>query len=150
MTPAFWQRQVRRRARRRRATMAAARSGRGRRINVEFCSANPTGPLHVGHGRGTVFGDALASILAHAGYAVTREYYVNDGGAQIETLARSLHLRYREALGEAIAAIPEGLYPGDYLIPLGAGDRRARRRPVARLRRSRMAAPHSSARASRR
>ena len=80
--------------------------GGGRRINVEFCSANPTGPLHVGHGRGTVFGDALAAILAHAGYAVTREYYVNDGGAQIETLARSLHLRYREALGETIGDDP--------------------------------------------
>ena len=84
------------------------RPGPRTQVNVEFCSANPTGPLHVGHGRGTVFGDALASVLEHAGYAVTREYYVNDGGAQIETLARSLHLRYREALGEAIGEIPAG------------------------------------------
>jgi arginyl-tRNA synthetase len=117
LTPAFWQRQVLEVLEQ---GPAYGRSdlGRGRKINVEFCSANPTGPLHVGHGRGTVFGDALASVLAHAGYDVTREYYVNDGGAQIETLARSLHLRYREALGEAIGAIPAGLYPGDYLIPV--------------------------------
>ena len=93
--------------------------GRGEAVNVEFCSANPTGPLHVGHGRGTVFGDALAALLEHVGYAVTREYYVNDGGAQIEALARSVHLRYREALGEPVGAIPAGLYPGDYLIPVG-------------------------------
>ncbi|MFZ1427163.1 MAG: arginine--tRNA ligase [Geminicoccaceae bacterium] len=116
MVPGFWQQQVRT------VLDAGADYGRsalggGRKVNVEFCSVNPTGPLHAGHGRGTVFGDALAAILAHAGYAVTREYYVNDGGAQIETLARSLHLRYREALGEAIEAIPAGLYPGEYLIP---------------------------------
>jgi arginyl-tRNA synthetase len=92
--------------------------GGGLPVNVEYCSANPTGPLHVGHGRGTAFGDALANLLEKAGFAVTREYYVNDGGAQVETLARSLHLRYREALGEAIGEIPAGLYPGTYLIPL--------------------------------
>jgi len=88
-------------------------------VNVEYVSANPTGPLHVGHGRGAVFGDALASLLEKAGFAVTREYYINDAGAQIETLARSLHLRYAQALGEEIGDIPEGLYPGDYLIPVG-------------------------------
>ena len=87
------------------------RSATAAAVNVEFCSANPTGPLHVGHGRGTVFGDALAGVLGHAGFAVTREYYVNDGGAQIETLARSLHLRYREALGEAIGEIPPASIP---------------------------------------
>jgi len=85
-------------------------------VNVEYVSANPTGPLHVGHCRGAVVGDALASLLKKAGFAVTREYYTNDAGSQIETLARSLHLRYREALGEKIDKIPEGLYPGDYLI----------------------------------
>jgi arginyl-tRNA synthetase len=88
-------------------------------INVEYVSANPTGPLHVGHGRGAVFGDALASLLEKAGFAVTREYYINDAGTQIETLARSLHLRYRQALGEEIGDIPEGFYPGEYLIPAG-------------------------------
>lgn len=88
-------------------------------VNVEYVSANPTGPLHVGHGRGAVFGDALAALLEKAGFAVTREYYINDAGAQIETLARSLHLRYREALGDDIGEIPEGLYPGDYLKPVG-------------------------------
>ena len=93
--------------------------GRGEPVNVEYVSANPTGPLHVGHGRGAVFGDALANLLAKAGYKVTREYYINDAGAQVDVLARSTHLRYREALGEAIGAIPEGLYPGDYLIPVG-------------------------------
>jgi arginyl-tRNA synthetase len=93
--------------------------GAGEPMNVEFVSANPTGPMHVGHGRGAVFGDALASLLAFAGYAVTREYYINDAGAQVDVLARSAYLRYREALGEAIGAIPEGLYPGDYLKPVG-------------------------------
>ena len=93
--------------------------GRGRPVNVEYVSANPTGPLHVGHARGAVVGDALANLLAHMGFAVTREYYVNDAGAQVDTLARSVHARYREACGEAIGAIPEGLYPGDYLIPVG-------------------------------
>ncbi|MEM7508532.1 MAG: arginine--tRNA ligase [Pseudomonadota bacterium] len=93
--------------------------GAGRKINVEYVSANPTGPLHVGHTRGAVFGDALARLLAHAGWDVTKEYYINDGGGQIDTLARSAYLRYREACGEHIE-IPEGLYPGDYLVPVGA------------------------------
>jgi len=93
--------------------------GRGEKINVEYVSANPTGPMHVGHGRGAVFGDALASLLAFAGFDVTREYYVNDAGAQVDVLARSAFLRYREALGENIGPIPDGLYPGDYLKPVG-------------------------------
>ncbi len=88
-------------------------------INVEYVSANPTGPMHVGHGRGAVFGDALANLLSFAGNEVTREYYINDAGAQVDVLARSAFLRYREALGEAIGEIPEGLYPGDYLKPVG-------------------------------
>ena len=92
--------------------------GAGKRVNVEYVSANPTGPMHMGHCRGAVVGDALASVLEYAGYAVTREYYVNDAGGQVDTLARSVHLRYREALGEDIGEIPEGLYPGDYLIPV--------------------------------
>lgn len=96
-----------------------SKAGQGRRVNVEYVSANPTGPMHVGHGRGAVVGDALAGLLAKAGYDVTREYYINDAGAQVDQLARSLHLRYREALGEKIETIPEGLYPGDYLIPIG-------------------------------
>ncbi|HEY3678774.1 MAG TPA: arginine--tRNA ligase [Bradyrhizobium sp.] len=93
--------------------------GKGEKINVEYVSANPTGPMHVGHGRGAVFGDALANLLAFAGYEVTREYYINDAGAQVDVLARSAFLRYREALGENVGAIPEGLYPGDYLKPVG-------------------------------
>lgn len=98
--------------------------GRGKpqalpRVNVEYVSANPTGPMHVGHGRGAVFGDALANLLAFAGREVTREYYINDAGAQVEVLARSAHLRYREALGEDIGTVPEGLYPGEYLKPVG-------------------------------
>jgi arginyl-tRNA synthetase len=88
-------------------------------VNVEYVSANPTGPMHVGHGRGAVFGDALAGLLAFSGRAVTREYYINDAGAQVDVLARSAFLRYREALGAEIGAIPEGLYPGDYLVPVG-------------------------------
>jgi arginyl-tRNA synthetase len=94
--------------------------GQGAPVNVEYVSANPTGPMHVGHCRGAVFGDALAKLLGVAGFKVTREYYVNDAGAQVDTLARSVFLRYREALGEDIGAIPEGLYPGDYLKPVGA------------------------------
>jgi arginyl-tRNA synthetase len=94
--------------------------GAGAPVNVEYVSANPTGPMHVGHGRGAVFGDSLANLLAFAGYKVTREYYINDAGAQVDVLARSAYLRYREALGEDIGAIPEGLYPGDYLKPVGA------------------------------
>jgi len=93
--------------------------GSGRTVNVEYVSANPTGPMHMGHCRGAVVGDALASLLEFAGHEVTREYYVNDAGGQVDVLARSVHLRYREALGEDIGAIPEGLYPGDYLVPLG-------------------------------
>ncbi len=94
--------------------------GHGQPVNVEYVSANPTGPMHVGHGRGAVFGDALANLLDFAGYKVTREYYINDAGGQVDVLARSAFLRYREALGEAIGDIPEGLYPGDYLKPVGA------------------------------
>jgi arginyl-tRNA synthetase len=93
--------------------------GQGEPVNVEYVSANPTGPMHVGHCRGAVFGDALAALLDKAGFQVAREYYINDAGAQVDVLARSAHLRYREALGESIT-IPEGLYPGDYLKPLGA------------------------------
>ena len=93
--------------------------GGGVPVNVEYVSANPTGPMHVGHGRGAVFGDALANLLAFTGFAVTREYYVNDAGAQVDVLARSAYLRYREALGEDIGPIPDGLYPGEYLKPVG-------------------------------
>jgi arginyl-tRNA synthetase len=93
--------------------------GKSEKVNVEYVSANPTGPMHVGHGRGAVFGDALANLLAFVGYDVTREYYVNDAGAQVDVLARSAFLRYREALGEDIGPMPEGLYPGDYLRPVG-------------------------------
>src|SRR5690349_2266119 len=93
--------------------------GNNEPVNVEYVSANPTGPMHVGHGRGAVFGDALANLLAFAGFKVTREYYINDAGAQVDVLARSAYLRYRPALGEDIGAIPEGLYPGDYLKPVG-------------------------------
>ncbi|WP_336056619.1 arginine--tRNA ligase [Nitratireductor sp. CH_MIT9313-5] len=93
--------------------------GRGHKVNVEYVSANPTGPMHVGHCRGAVVGDALANVLAFAGFDVTKEYYINDAGAQIDVLARSVMLRYREALGEKIEEIPSGLYPGDYLVPLG-------------------------------
>ncbi|HEV2598339.1 arginine--tRNA ligase [Sphingopyxis sp.] len=94
--------------------------GQGRRVNVEYVSANPTGPMHVGHCRGAVVGDALAALLEYAGHEVIREYYVNDAGAQVDVLARSVHMRYREALGEDVGAIPEGLYPGDYLIPVAS------------------------------
>jgi arginyl-tRNA synthetase len=97
-----------------------SKAGAGRRVNVEYVSANPTGPMHMGHCRGAVVGDALASLLEAAGYAVVREYYVNDAGAQVDVLARSAHLRYLEALGRQIGEIPEGLYPGDYLKPVGA------------------------------
>jgi arginyl-tRNA synthetase len=93
--------------------------GGGALVNVEFVSANPTGPLHVAHARGAVVGDALAALLGKAGFEVTREYYINDAGGQVDTLARSAYLRYREALGEDIGVIPEGLYPGDYLKPVG-------------------------------
>jgi arginyl-tRNA synthetase len=93
--------------------------GGAEKVNVEYVSANPTGPMHVGHCRGAVFGDAMCSLLQFAGYDVTREYYINDAGAQVDVLARSAFLRYREALGENIGEIPEGFYPGDYLVPVG-------------------------------
>lgn len=93
--------------------------GAGHRTNVEYVSANPTGPMHVGHCRGAVVGDALANLLAFAGHDVTKEYYINDAGSQIDVLARSVFLRYREALGEQVGEIPSGLYPGDYLVPVG-------------------------------
>jgi arginyl-tRNA synthetase len=119
MRPAFWQGVV--------ATilLQGAQFGRtglggGERINVEYVSANPTGPMHVGHCRGAVFGDALANLLAFAGWDVTREYYINDAGGQVNKLARSVFMRYREALGEDIGAMPETLYPGEYLKPVGA------------------------------
>ncbi len=95
-------------------------TGGGVKVNVEYVSANPTGPMHVGHCRGAVVGDTLANLLEFAGYDVTREYYTNDAGGQIDVLARSVYLRYREALGENIGAMPEGLYPGDYLVSVGA------------------------------
>ena len=94
-------------------------AGKGVRVNVEYVSANPTGPMHMGHCRGAVVGDALAALLEYVGHPVTREYYINDAGGQVDVLARSAHLRYREALGEAVGEIPEGLYPGDYLVPVG-------------------------------
>jgi arginyl-tRNA synthetase len=117
LTPDVWRGEI--------ATITAAGSeygrsemGAGSRVNVEYVSANPTGPMHMGHCRGAVVGDALAATLEYAGFGVTREYYINDAGGQVDTLARSAHLRYREALGETIA-IPEGFYPGDYLVPVG-------------------------------
>ena len=96
----------------------AAPASTGRTVNVEYVSANPTGPMHMGHCRGAVVGDALAAVLEAAGERVVREYYINDAGGQVDVLARSVHLRYREALGETVT-IPDGLYPGDYLVPLG-------------------------------
>jgi arginyl-tRNA synthetase len=111
----FWRAQVRVALRAGR-DYGAADLGRGRRVNVEYCSANPTGPLHVGHGRGTAFGDSLASLLQKMGFAVTREYYINDHGAQVDVLARSVHHRYLEALGRAPAEPPEGWYPAEELI----------------------------------
>ena len=101
------------------ASYGTSAIGKAEKVNVEYVSANPTGPMHVGHCRGAVFGDALCSLLQFAGYDVTREYYINDAGAQVDVLARSAFLRYREALGEDIGAMPEGLYPGDYLVPVG-------------------------------
>ncbi|MEM5472668.1 arginine--tRNA ligase [Hoeflea sp. AS60] len=93
--------------------------GADRKVNVEYVSANPTGPMHVGHCRGAVVGDALANLMGFAGYDVTKEYYINDAGSQIDVLSKSVYLRYREALGEDIGEIPAGLYPGDYLVPVG-------------------------------
>ncbi|NRP18877.1 Arginine--tRNA ligase [Ensifer adhaerens] len=101
------------------ANYGRSTTGAGRKVNVEYVSANPTGPMHVGHCRGAVVGDALANLLAFAGYEVTKEYYINDAGSQIDVLARSAFLRYRQALGEEIGEIPSGLYPGDYLVPVG-------------------------------
>jgi len=119
LRPTYWQGQV---AIIIRAGIAYGDSqfGRGAMVNVEYVSANPTGPMHVGHCRGAVFGDALATLLEKAGYQVCREYYINDAGSQVDVLARSAHIRYRQALGEGDLQIPEGLYPGDYLVPLGA------------------------------
>jgi arginyl-tRNA synthetase len=116
--PAFWHRVVSA-ILQEQGDYARADIGRREKVNIEYVSANPTGPMHVGHGRGAVFGDALANLLAFVGYEVTSEYYVNDAGAQVEALARSAFLRYREALGEDIGEIPAGLYPGDYLRPVG-------------------------------
>jgi arginyl-tRNA synthetase len=116
--PAFWHRVVKG-ILKEGADYGRAAIGNGEKVDVEYVSANPTGPMHVGHGRGAVFGDALANLLQFAGYAVTREYYINDAGAQVDALARSAFLRYREALGEEIGEIPAGLYPGDYLKPVG-------------------------------
>ncbi len=96
-----------------------SKAGGGRKVNVEYVSANPTGPMHVGHCRGAVVGDALANIMDFAGYDVTKEYVINDAGAQIDVLGRSVMIRYREALGEEVGDIPPGLYPGDYLVPVG-------------------------------
>ena len=101
------------------ARYGSSNVGKSEKVNVEYVSANPTGPMHVGHCRGAVFGDALASLLDFTGFDVTREYYINDAGAQVDVLARSAFLRYREALGENIGPIPDGLYPGDYLKPVG-------------------------------
>lgn len=101
------------------ATFGANSVGKKQKLNIEYVSANPTGPMHVGHCRGAVFGDVLANLLAFAGYDVTREYYINDAGGQVNMLAKSAFLRYREALGENIGDIPEGLYPGEYLKPAG-------------------------------
>ena len=118
ISPAFWPGFIR-------SVLAAgeafahSRMGEGHAVNVEYVSANPTGPLHVGHCRGAVFGDALATLLEATGHKVTREYYINDAGSQIDVLAQSVLLRYREALGEDIGEIPAGLYPGDYLVPVG-------------------------------
>jgi len=100
-----------------------SRAGEGKRVDIEFVSANPTGPMHVGHGRGAVTGDVIASLLAAAGYAVTREYYINDAGNQIDTLARSVHLRYRELFGETIQ-MPEDSYPGEYVTDIAAALRK--------------------------
>jgi arginyl-tRNA synthetase len=102
------------------AAYGTSAMGGGQKVNVEYVSANPTGPLHVAHARGAVVGDALANLLAKAGYAVTKEYYINDAGAQVDTLGRSTYLRYKEALGDDIGQIPEGLYPGEYLKEVGA------------------------------
>jgi len=117
LAPTLWH-DVLRAALRAGADFGRSEMGQGRRVNVEYVSANPTGPLHVGHTRGAVFGDALASLLDFTGHAVTREYYINDGGAQVDVLARSVYLRYLEAHGQEVA-FADGTYPGDYLIDVG-------------------------------
>jgi len=117
LTPVVWQGVVAR-VLELRGDFGRSDMGAGLKVNVEYVSANPTGPLHVGHTRGAVFGDALASLLAYAGHEVTREYYINDGGAQVDVLARSVYLRYLEAHGQAVE-FEGGTYPGDYLIPVG-------------------------------
>ncbi len=119
LTPSFWQKMVVR-ILNAGATFGKPDLGKATKVNVEYVSANPTGPMHVGHCRGAVFGDALANLLEFSGYDVAREYYINDAGGQVDVLARSVHLRYLEALGQDIGAIPEGLYPGDYLKPVGS------------------------------
>jgi len=118
LTNRFWQEQLRLMLAEG-ADFGRSLMGTGKTVNVEYVSANPTGPMHVGHCRGAVVGDALANLLAFSGYGVTKEYYINDAGSQIDVLARSVMLRYREALGEDIGEIPAGLYPGDYLVPVG-------------------------------
>ncbi len=118
MSPAFWPR-ILTSVLELRGNYGSSEIGAGEAVNVEYVSANPTGPLHVGHVRGAVFGDALAALLDYSGFKVTTEYYVNDAGAQVDALARSAYMRYREALGQEIGDIPEGYYPGDYLKPVG-------------------------------
>lgn len=118
LSTAFWQRQLHQIVSDG-VNFGRSATGAGKTINVEYVSANPTGPMHVGHCRGAVVGDTLANLLSFAGFDVAREYYINDAGAQIDVLARSALLRYREALGQEIGAIPSGLYPGDYLVPVG-------------------------------
>jgi arginyl-tRNA synthetase len=120
LRPGVWRQELRRAVLAGKDNYGRGDIGAGVPVNVEYVSANPTGPMHIGHCRGAVFGDALSNLLAFTGFAVTREYYVNDAGAQVDQLARSAYLRYREALGEDIGVIPEGLYPGDYLKPVGA------------------------------
>lgn len=116
--PAFWQQIIPAIASKNRQ-YGASEMGVGQKVNVEYVSANPTGPMHIGHARGAVVGDTIARLLAFAGYEITKEYYINDAGAQVDTLARSAFLRYREALGEDIGAMPEGMYPGEYLKDVG-------------------------------
>lgn len=115
LRPSFWRNQLAE-ILRSGARYGDSPMGRGQPVNIEYVSANPTGPMHVGHGRGAVVGDALAALLSKAGYAVTREYYINDAGTQVDTLARSLHHRYREAAGETVGELAQGLYPGAYLL----------------------------------
>jgi len=118
LSAAFWQQKVKA-VLNEGTDVGSSQMGADEPVNVEYVSANPTGPLHVGHTRGAVFGDALANLLSKAGYQVTKEYLINDAGGQIDVLARSAYLRYCEAHGRDIGAIPEGLYPGDYLVPVG-------------------------------